>query len=584
MLFNISLVYDWLYHALDNTRSNPQYPDGSAEGSILGLRDQIERELAERAEIAFQAHAGGHVGSGDHLLQNHRHVPLTGMAAAGFALFDHPLYASSARRWLGYVHQEMVETMGAMGPDGASPEGGAGYWAYGVEYLLKYMHLADDLLGVDLASSEYMCADLEGEDHLWWRNTANFRIYLSLPRHSWSADQSVVNLGDNPKKNWYGPDYLLRRLASKHPKVDGVQSYSYAQTFAEEIAASGFQDDNASWLNLIWYDESVGAAELEDLATLHHFDDFGIVSARSSWKGDEALVLFSSGPRPGHFAGERYAWDLGFGHSQFDANHFTLVAEGEFLLQESPFGGPGDPYEPARYHNTLLAGPVGDLKGQVGEESKYEDLARRLRPRVLSAASKVDEGLEVGFDYMVGDATDAYADGRGIERYIRHLVFLKELPGLIVLDDIRESDAFGVELDMALLFHPLHSPGPSSRSGVEYQAGDCGHGSTKACLYFDLLNPAADVSLTNAVIPGIGVEEIRVSVQDRDWRNAVALTWAPAGETPARVELISGSEDRFDFTARQGWVLRVKLGDGSEEDPVSAQLLPDVDDDGVPEA
>ena len=39
--------------------------------------------------------------------------------------------------------------MAALGPDGASHEG-VGYWEYGVEYLLKFMHLARQLLGVDL--------------------------------------------------------------------------------------------------------------------------------------------------------------------------------------------------------------------------------------------------------------------------------------------------------------------------------------------------------------------------------------------------------------------------------------------------
>jgi hypothetical protein len=46
----------------------------------------------------------------------------------------------------------------------------------------------------------------------------------------------------------------------------------------------------AQWLNLIWYDPEVPAVAPDGLLTSRHFEDMGIVSARSNWSGDESLL------------------------------------------------------------------------------------------------------------------------------------------------------------------------------------------------------------------------------------------------------------------------------------------------------
>jgi hypothetical protein len=202
---------------------------------------------------------------------------ITGMAAAGLALFDE---VDEGAYWIGLPVEKYRRTMAALGSDGASHEG-VGYWEYGVEYMLKFMAPARTLLDVDLY------------DHPWWRNTAAYALYLSLPRNAWRPGNCVVDLADCPRGHWYGPEYLLAGLARQYR--DG-----HAQWLAEQVRRSGTTAPSASWLNLVWHDETVPAMPPTTLPTLRHFDDMGIVSARSDWSGDESLVVFKCGPFIGH--------------------------------------------------------------------------------------------------------------------------------------------------------------------------------------------------------------------------------------------------------------------------------------------
>jgi hypothetical protein len=151
-LFGLAVVYDWCYHDLD-------------EASRRRIRDT----LIKRASAMFQAAATGKIWWHRSYLQNHLWVNACGLAAAGFALFDE---TEQARLWVGLAQGKFRRTMDVLGPDGASHEG-VGYWEYGAEYMLKFMHLADELLGVDLYN------------HPWWRNTARYCQYLSLPKEGW---------------------------------------------------------------------------------------------------------------------------------------------------------------------------------------------------------------------------------------------------------------------------------------------------------------------------------------------------------------------------------------------------------------
>jgi len=216
-LLGLALVYDGCYAALNEPS-----------------RGTVRATLVRRASALFEAAAGGEAWWQRAYLQNHLWVNVCGLAAAGFALFDE---VEGADLWIGLSREEFRTTMAALGPDGASHEG-VGYWQYGAEYMLKYMDLSATLLGEDLF------------DHAWWRHTAAYAQYLSLPRQSWSRSNGIVDLADCPRGNWYGPDHILRRLARQYR--DG-----HAQRLADEIAAAGIDAPSARWLNLVWYDPSI---------------------------------------------------------------------------------------------------------------------------------------------------------------------------------------------------------------------------------------------------------------------------------------------------------------------------------------
>ncbi|MCB1127146.1 MAG: heparinase II/III family protein, partial [Verrucomicrobiae bacterium] len=490
-LFGLAIVYDWCHADLGED-----------------ARRTIRETLVRRSSAMFEAAATGRAWWQQSYLQNHLWVNLTGMAAAGFALFDE---VEDAGMWIGLSLAKFEQTMNALGADGASHEG-VGYWEYGVEYMLKFMDLARDRLGVNL------------HDQDWWRNTARYAQYLALPRHAWSRNDCIVDLADCPRGHWYGPDYLLRGLAREFQ--DG-----HAQWLAAEVDQADVTAPGAPWLNLLWFDPGVPAVAPTSLPTLRHFDDMGIVSARTDWTGDESLLVFKCGPFIGHQAIREFRRDPGGGHVHPDANHFVLFGAGEWLIRDD-----GYRWKWTGQHNTLRV----DGEGQVGEGAQWfqgnKALAAHAAPRILQAESTP------GLDRITGDATEAYPADCGLRRFVRHLFFVKP-DVLLVCDD--------VELDrprnLELRFHP--EAREASRDGNAFVMRG-----RKSTLRLEPLMGATgrEISAGNLGIEDRdgGKEEtmftVRVEHRGIAWRNAVALTWCPADQLPKVITARTG-QDRWQF-------------------------------------
>ncbi|HVF09415.1 MAG TPA: DUF4962 domain-containing protein, partial [Abditibacteriaceae bacterium] len=489
-LCGLALVYDWCYDDL-----------GAA------TRRTIRETLIRRASAMFMADVAGIAWWHDSYLQNHLWVNSYGLAAAGFALFDE---VGEATAWIGWPLESLRRTMTALGPDGASHEGMA-YWGVGVEYLLKFMHLARDLLGVNLYN------------HAWWRNTAAYGQYLMLPRNSWTKQNHIVDFADCPRRHWCGPDYLLRALA--HEYRDG-----YAQWLAHEIDDSNIDNPLRRWHNFLWFDPDIAPKPPRDRPTLRHFADMEIVSARSDWSGSESLVVFKCGPFIGHHAIQKFNRDLGGIHVHPDANHFVLFGAGEWLIRD-------DGYNPkwTGQHNTLLI----DGRGQLGEgKSSFnanEPLGVKARPRVLRAAA----GAEL--DHITGDATEAYPRELGLKRYRRHLLFLKP-DVLIIVDDIALDQPRALELR----FHPESTQ--AERDGAAFLA----RGKQAVLRMEPLTVEGVNVTVGDVAEQSRGGKKersmfaLRCSTQRAQWRNAVALSWSKVGGEPVKVTL-QKSDDRWTF-------------------------------------
>lgn len=484
-LFGLALVYDWCYAELDEE-----------------ARAEIRATLVRRTSTLFLAAAEKKAWWQQSYLQNHLWVNVTGMAVAGLALFDEE---EDAACWIGLPLDKFRRTMAALGPDGASHEG-VGYWEYGAEYLLKFMEPAQTLLEVDLY------------DHPWWRNTAAYAQYLALPRNCWPRGNTIVDIADCPRNHWYGPEYLLRHLA--HRFGDG-----HAQWLAQQIDKAEVAAPSASWLNVLWYDPAVPCQPPDDLPTVRHFDDMGIVAARSGWSGDESLVVFKCGPFLGREAVERFDYDPGGGHVHPDANHFVVAGCGEWLVRD-------DGYHPkwTAQHNTLLI----DGAGQMGEGAEWfrgaQPLARKAMPTARLVASTPE------LDYFVGDATTAYPPERGLTRFVRHVFFVKPA-ALIVADDI----ALDRPADLELRFHPEHE---TVAEGTALVAR-----SREATLRIEpLARDGVTVTAERLPVPGRhgrpddAMFTVRLATRRAAWRSAVAFSWSASTSEPARVELETAAE------------------------------------------
>ena len=478
-LLGLGLVYDWCYADLGEP-----------------ARTTIRETILRRGGAMFEAAAGGRAWWRNSYLQNHLWVDACGMAAAGLAIADE---SPDAVWWAGFARQKFETTMHSLGSDGASHEG-IGYWQYGVEYLLTFMTLAQQLLGEDW------------HDIPWWRNTAKYALHLTIPRNAWTSRSSLVDIADCPRGNWYGPDMLLRRLAALYH--DPV-----AQWQAAEVDAANIDAASARWLNLIWYDPSITPEPPTHQPTLHHFPDMDIVSARSDWSGDESMVVAKCGPYLGHEAVEAFRSDPGGGHVHPDANHFVIFGEGEWLLRDD-----GYQQKATAQHNTLVV----DGQGQIGEGNMWfagsPMLGRPAQPHIVKAVSTP------AMDTIVGDAAAAYPADLGLKRFVRTWLYCKP-DVLLVIDDI-ETDQ---PRDLELRFHPEAQP-EAAGANVWLAKGK------QSVLRLALLTPDQVIAEAGN-FPALGRHEptkmpaVRLVKHGSSWRNVMALSWSPADGTPAAVTL-----------------------------------------------
>ena len=515
-IYGLSLVYDWCYADLGEE-----------------ARQTIRQTLVKRTAVLSTAAATGKVWWHRSYLQNHLWVNLCAMATAGLALFDE---VDDAACWIGLPLDKFQRTMAALGADGASHEG-VGYWEYGVEYNLKFMDLARSLLGVDLYGAP------------WWRNTASYAQYLALPRRAWTPENCIVDIADCPRSHWYGPDYLLRGLA--HEFRDG-----HAQWLAQQVEAADATAPGAPWLNLLWFDPAIPATPPSSLPTLHHFADLGLVSARTDWSGDEALVVFKSGPFLGHQAVQKFAYDAGGGHVHPDANHFVLFGAGEWLLRDDGYRSKW-----TGQHNTLLV----DDRGQVGEGKEWFDgpaaLAAKAQANIVRAWSSA------GLDQVTGDATAAYPPALGLRRYRRHLLFLKP-DVLLICDEVVTDQPRRLEVR----FHPEGRQ--AARDGSAWMVRGA-----KSNLRFDPLGetPETTVSAETLAIEGRRGERnqamftFRVARQAAVWRHAVAFSWSSATQTPKTVQARTEGETWKFSAAGQAVTLDWTTGEARLGPAVSGQ-------------
>jgi hypothetical protein len=495
-LYGLAIVYDWLHDSLD--------------GPALGT---IRETLISHGRQMFEAAGKGIIVPSaldysirpwpeweEAWLQNHLWINACGLGAAGLALFDE---VDDAGRWVAFAVEKFQRTMELLGPDGASHEG-VNYWDYGIEHMLMFMYLSRDLLNINMYGND------------WFRNTAAYRLYMSIPRNAWARENFAMNYADSYPRDYKGPDYILRALAAEYG--DGR-----AQWLADALERSGVQNPGNDWLDMIWYNPSIPAVSPAGMPTLMHFTDMGFVSARSGWDGDESFLFFTCGPYIGRKAIREMTYCASSCHHVHpDKNGFTLHGSGEWLIRDDGTGSYG---KYTIQHNTLMI----DGHEQTGGGGPIFDGALLHAIGAMPEIKRVESNPV--FDHIIGDATAEYAGDQGLKRFVRHLIFLKP-DVLVVVDDIALDRVHTLDLR----FHPERQE--AKRIGNAFETRG-----EKAVLRIEPLTPQ-NVDITLETHPLVTRDytvrtmlAVRLSTKRSLWRNATAFSWSSKPLEPVKVAL-----------------------------------------------
>jgi hypothetical protein len=379
LLFGMSVAYDWLYSKWTEAE-----------------RERFRVTMTEHANALYHALVNKEMwwARREYLLQNHNYTNVMAFAVAGEALRGE---VPQADAWLTAAEQNFRSVLELLSPDGASHEG-IGYWGYGTEAMLKYFLV---LPGIDGKRAI--------ENSSFFRNTARFRLYASLPGYVENVD-----FADSPRTEWYGPGYILRALAS-------IFRDGHAQWLAERIEQARGQDALYSWLDLIWYDESVKPQPPYDLPPYAYFDNLGIFFGRSDWTDRATWTFFKAGPSQGRLGESKRIYTGS--HIHPDEGSFLLWANGKWLIVDDGYVNK----KRTSNHNVLLFGG----KGQLGEGKEWFDPDPVKKNKGTAEVVYVD--LQPEYQYLVADIGAMYPPEAGVRTWSRTFIFLP--PGKLVIRD-----------------------------------------------------------------------------------------------------------------------------------------------------
>ncbi len=381
LLFSMSVAYDWLYDKWTTEE-----------------RSRFSNKIFKHANILHQTLKKGSTWwtRREYLMQNHNYTNVMSIAVAGIALQNE---TPDTNEWIIDAEQNFQKVLQLLSPDGASHEG-VGYWGYGIESLLKYY-----LANPKIDRSHII------KNSSFFQNTARFRLYASLPGYVDNVDYA-----DSPRFDWNGPGYSLRALAS-------IFSDGHAQWLAERIEIARGVIPHHSWLNLLWYDESVTPIPPDNLPIFSFFDNLGIFISRSDWTDDATWVFFKAGPSQGKLAESK---DIYTGsHIHPDAGNFLVWAKGNWLVVDD-----GNVYKKrTENHNVLLFNEIG----QLGEGEKWFNLKPAKEYAATSKFTHLD--LQTKYQYLAAEIGCMYPPEAGVKTWTRSFIWLPP-DNLIIHDDI----------------------------------------------------------------------------------------------------------------------------------------------------
>ena len=512
-LFSTAMVYHWLKDELqDETCTYVIGQDGTADTVVttqnMPILEAMEHRLWYVCDEMFNQSTRYDV-----YIMNHCHVRMGGLLAATIALRGDAHTAQDREKLIKYTGMVMYKDglgMNSLMPDGTSQEG-VPYWEYAAEWLIKAGVMIRNTYGIDLFETTRVL-----------EHSGDYVLYNLLPQDSWTSTNSVLNVGDSPTNHWYGPANILRFIAGEYNDANALW-------LAQQIETAGIEVGASQWMSVMFTDSTQQPVAPSLDQTLVWFQDLDHIIARTDWSGNEDMLSIKCGipfgknlmqlQKDGVYVGSPDA-----GHAHPDANHITLYANGEFLLRDDGYCS-----KTAGNHNTLLVngqGQLGEGFSFLYEEKYFENDAK---PYIKIAESNAT----YGYDYIVGNATEAYHSDLKLDLYERNILWLKDEKVLLVVDNIRTFAA----TDLELRWFPQSKNVSSSGDFYIVQ-------SDKNTMNFYPMTDAATTTFATVKtmdrVDETTEQTFRQTFNGTSWQNAVAFAWNDAGSNVASVQYRQG--------------------------------------------
>lgn len=532
--YALGLVYNWLHDEMsDNQRS-------AIEKKLYYIGGQFVKKWGESNQY----------------LQNHLWIASAGLCSIAMSFYihaadvaetvgvDEATVKSNCASWIELVCNKVGFTFQVMPHDGANHEGAA-YHLYGLEYLLKSALLLNSNLDIDMFTGS-----------AWLENSSDYFSNVIMPKNSLKSGTGLIDYADGNRSSWHGPSHLYRVLA-------GIYQDGKAQWIAEVFEDSKADLANSSyWMGILFADsdvEAVSPADTEE-STLYFADDLGIAVSRSDWSGDESMLFIRNGLPLGKTAKALINHDIlkagtNESHADPDNNAVILYSNGEYLLKSDGYA-----FKKTSNHSTLIIGDTGasaseDFTGQLGEGKQGMDTDDYLDLDYEPEFTVLQENDT--YNYLVGNATEAYAPSLGLKKFERNIVFLKEENVMLIVDDIKTindkilqlrwfpefknvTEAYGIYSVYGnkniLKFYPFTTENTTT-AFVEVDVYKRGGGTQKEKAFTQTLNGTS-------------------------WQNAVAFTWGEDGTAQTGVKYLTGQANEHKFEVN-GKIYTINVADNT---------------------
>jgi hypothetical protein len=264
-----------------------------------------------------------------------------------------------------------------------------------------------------------------------------------LTRKRQGAEYDRVYPGGTLQSNFNALYRVAARLQDREAQAVAARYASFKHSNLEE------------YMTLLWRDAQLEAAPMTSIPMVRHFEDSGVVFARTSWESDATAFAFKAGPPEGHRVAKLLPripeWKLSSGHAHPDANSFIIWARGRYLTGDTGYSG----LVSSRQHNTITVGGLGqgvETDHDVWRGIPYDTLART---RIVSS---------VPSPFVVtGDATSSYPASSNLKRFTRTFTF--HAPDRFVIEDVIETST------PQMIESYLHTDEPVRSAGGGYQLG-----------------------------------------------------------------------------------------------------------------